>query len=76
MTTRDGINQSNISPASLVVKTGSALTIRDMNDVRTLASLAKSLLKGEITAAEIFSGYEHGQVDWLGEAAARNRRSN
>lgn len=50
--------------------------VRDMNDIRKLASLAKGLLKREITAAEIFPGYEYGQVDWLGEAVSRNQRSN
>ena len=52
------------------------LEVRDRNDIRKLASLAKGLLKREITAAEIFPGYEYGKVDWLKEAAARHQRSN
>jgi hypothetical protein len=47
--------------------------VRNGEEVRVLAGLAKSLLKGETNLVSEFAEYEYGRAEWLAEADYRSR---
>ena len=50
------------------------MEVRSKEDIRTLAMLAKRLLKRETTIADEWPGYSYGRDTWLSEAGLRGRR--
>jgi len=47
------------------------MEVRSAENIRTLASLARRLLKRETTLADVFEAYEYGRKNWLIEAEIR-----
>lgn len=49
------------------------IEVRDKNDLRELAILARRLIKGETTLTSEFPDYQYGRQDWLLEADLRGK---
>ena len=47
------------------------MEVRSVEDIRTLASLARRLLKRETALADVFDTYEYGREKWLIESEIR-----
>src|SRR5690606_8061612 len=43
------------------------LEVRNEQALKTVADLARRLLRGETTLAQAFPGYAYGKADWLAE---------
>lgn len=52
------------------------IEVRDEVELGTLATLARRLLKSEITLADTFPGYQYGRADWLSEAECREAKAD
>lgn len=59
-----GVGVSLVAPVEVVTK----------DDIRSLAALARRLVKRETTVATEFPGYVYGRSQWLAEADLRSQR--
>lgn len=57
----------------IIVELCAPMNVRNKEEARAMAILARRLIAGETTFENEFPGYEYGRAEWLAEAELRNQ---